>query len=227
MNRLVFKGAKTPGKAKIIREILHTLGGKDSGYSCLGPDFYYFINDYGIITGTTELSDKYKSKTIFTLEEFYAKFPYNINDGVKIESDDNFYFVENMFWSNNKGSIFYLLDNKGIYESEKLKFAYKKRINNVNKNNRMNNNVEQFKQIAKEISELYEKKNKAYGNSFGDTYRKLGIISAVTRISDKYNRLCNLAVNTDIDNLNESIEDTLKDLAAYAIMTLVELKSEK
>lgn len=101
----------------------------------------------------------------------------------------------------------------------------------IRRNNKTNNimkelnNVEQFKQIAKEISELYEKKNTAYSNSFGDTYKKLGIISAVTRISDKYNRLCNLATNPNIDSLGESIEDTLKDLAAYSIMTLIELKN--
>jgi NTP pyrophosphatase (non-canonical NTP hydrolase) len=89
------------------------------------------------------------------------------------------------------------------------------------------NNVEQFKKIATELGELYEKKNKAYGNSFSDTYKKLGIISAVTRISDKYNRLCNLATNPDIDNLGESLEDTLRDMASYCIMTVMELENAK
>lgn len=84
-------------------------------------------------------------------------------------------------------------------------------------------NVKSFKTIADELCALYERKNNAYGNSFGDTYQKLGLISAVTRISDKYNRLCNLATNPNIDNLGESIEDTLKDLAAYSIMTLMEI----
>ena len=88
-------------------------------------------------------------------------------------------------------------------------------------------NVKKFKEIANSLGELYEQKNKCYNNSFGDTYKKLGIISAVTRISDKYNRLCNLATNPDIDNLGESIEDTLKDLASYAIMTLIELDNNK
>ncbi len=83
---------------------------------------------------------------------------------------------------------------------------------------------EKFRQIAEEISSLYEKKDKAYGSSFSQTFDKLGIISALTRISDKYNRLCNLATNKDIDNLGESIEDTLKDMAAYCIMTLMEIK---
>ena len=83
---------------------------------------------------------------------------------------------------------------------------------------------EKFRKIAEDIATLYEVKDKAYGNSFGSTYDKLGIISAVTRISDKYNRLCNLATNKDIDNLGESIEDTLKDMAAYCIMTLMEMQ---
>ena len=86
------------------------------------------------------------------------------------------------------------------------------------------NRVERFKKIADDICELYKVKDRCYANSFGETYEKLGIISAVTRISDKYNRLCNLATNPNIDNLGESIEDTLKDLAAYSIMTLIELR---
>lgn len=89
------------------------------------------------------------------------------------------------------------------------------------------NNVEQFREIANELGDLYKKKNAAYGNSFGDTYQKLGIISAVTRISDKYNRLCNLIIKPHIDDIGESIEDTLQDLAAYAIMTLIELRKMK
>ena len=84
---------------------------------------------------------------------------------------------------------------------------------------------EKFREIAEQIATLYEKKDRAYGNSFGDTFQKLGIISAVTRISDKYNRLCNLTTtSTPINDCGESIEDTLKDMAAYCIMTLIELK---
>ena len=83
---------------------------------------------------------------------------------------------------------------------------------------------DKFREIAEQIAALYEKKDRAYGNSFGDTYKKLGIISAVTRISDKYNRLCNLATNPRVDNLGENIEDTLKDMAAYCIMTIMEMK---
>lgn len=91
-------------------------------------------------------------------------------------------------------------------------------------NNQTPQNVIDFRAIANELSDLYAKKNAAYGNSFGETFGKLGIISAITRISDKYNRLVNLATHPDIDNLGESIDDTLMDTAAYCIMTLVELR---
>lgn len=83
---------------------------------------------------------------------------------------------------------------------------------------------EKFRKIAEDIANLYEVKDAAYGDSFGSTYDKLGIISAVTRISDKYNRLCNIATNPNIDNLGESIEDTLKDMAAYCIMTVMKIQ---
>lgn len=81
-----------------------------------------------------------------------------------------------------------------------------------------------FEQITKELNELYAKKNTAYGNSFSDTFQRFGIISAVTRIADKQNRLVNLATNPNVDNLGESIEDTLLDLASYCIMTIMELR---
>ncbi|WP_416389590.1 nucleotide modification associated domain-containing protein [Peptoanaerobacter stomatis] len=51
------------------------------------------------------------------------------------------------------------------------------------------------------------------------------MISAVTRISDKTNRLQSLCVNKQ-QVKDESIKDTLMDLANYAIMTLIELEED-
>lgn len=85
-------------------------------------------------------------------------------------------------------------------------------------------NVEEFSNVCKELIELYTKKNHDYGNSFGKTYANLGIISAVTRISDKYNRLCNLVRDTNQLVSTETVEDTLMDLASYAIMTIMEYR---
>lgn len=83
--------------------------------------------------------------------------------------------------------------------------------------------LERHKEWCDNLHALYEIKNRAYGDSFGETYKKLGIISAVTRISDKYNRLVNLATHPEIDVNDESLVDTLVDLANYSIMTAMEL----
>ena len=91
----------------------------------------------------------------------------------------------------------------------------------------MSNIVEQHFKVCTELNDLYEKKNHDYGNSFSATFKKLGIISAVTRITDKCNRLTELAVNAKQKVVSESIRDTLIDLANYAIMTIMELDNEK
>ena len=87
-----------------------------------------------------------------------------------------------------------------------------------------NSQLKMHKDICDGIHNTYIQKNRAYGNSFSDTYEKLGIISAVTRITDKYNRLVNLSMNPDIDNGDESIKDTLLDMANYCIMTVMEIE---
>ncbi len=86
---------------------------------------------------------------------------------------------------------------------------------------------EKHKKICDTLNGTYIQKNKAYGNSFTDTFEKLGVISAVTRITDKYNRLVNLATNPNVDIGDESIKDTLLDMANYCIMTYMELDKEE
>ncbi|MBY6798131.1 DUF1599 domain-containing protein [Clostridium botulinum] len=83
--------------------------------------------------------------------------------------------------------------------------------------------AEKHKAICGELNEIYKNKNHDYGDSFGETYKKLGIISAVTRITDKVNRLQSLAIKEQKVK-DESIKDTLKDLANYSIMALIELE---
>lgn len=83
--------------------------------------------------------------------------------------------------------------------------------------------TKKFRELANSLADLYERKNADYGDSFGKTFADLGIISAVTRISDKYNRICQLAKGNERKVKDEAIEDTLKDLASYCIMTLIEL----
>lgn len=80
--------------------------------------------------------------------------------------------------------------------------------------------------ICTELNRIYTSKNAAYGDAFGETFEKLGIISAITRMTDKLNRLQTLALNPDIDRGDESLTDTCMDLANYAIMTVMQLRKE-
>lgn len=89
------------------------------------------------------------------------------------------------------------------------------------------NNIEQHMSLCNMLNRVYEKKNHDYGDSFSKTYRDIGIISAVTRISDKYNRILSLAKGAEQQVSDESIRDTLLDMANYAIMTVMEIDKEK
>ena len=84
---------------------------------------------------------------------------------------------------------------------------------------------EAFKRITDSMVDLFTKKNSDYGSSFASTWQKLGPISGITRIADKFNRLCNLITNPNGQQIKtESVEDTLLDLANYAVLALIEFK---
>ena len=88
--------------------------------------------------------------------------------------------------------------------------------------------IQRHLEIITALNQLYAEKNHDYGDSFGKTYQELGIISAITRISDKYNRLISLATKPEEERKvkEESIQDTLFDMANYCIMTVIEMENE-
>lgn len=82
------------------------------------------------------------------------------------------------------------------------------------------------KKLCEEIHDLCTRKNKDYGSSAHDSYIDFGIISYVIRLSDKINRLKNLVKSKEQKVKDESIEDTLKDLANYSLLALADLRME-
>lgn len=92
----------------------------------------------------------------------------------------------------------------------------------------MDTKIQMHKDLCKELNETYEKKNHDYGDSFSETFNKLGIISAITRITDKYNRLVSLCTKSEDERRvkDESITDTLLDMANYCIMTVIEMHKD-
>lgn len=88
--------------------------------------------------------------------------------------------------------------------------------------------IEKHKEIVMGLNAMYAKKNADYGDSFSDSLDEFGVIASVVRMSDKLNRLKSLTINANKQKVNdESLEDTLEDLANYAIMTSMWLKLKK
>lgn len=89
------------------------------------------------------------------------------------------------------------------------------------------NKAYKLKELTDEIIEIYKAKNKDYGDSFSDSFKEFGITSAVVRMNDKMNRIKSLAKSNDRQVKDESLRDTLVDLANYALMTVLELDCKK
>ena len=83
--------------------------------------------------------------------------------------------------------------------------------------------VEKHKKICEELNALYAKKNHDYGDSFHLTFVEEGMAMARIRLGDKFNRFKTLSRCTNQQVNDESIRDTLIDLANYAIMTILEM----
>lgn len=82
-----------------------------------------------------------------------------------------------------------------------------------------------FGEVLSEISELHERKNHDYGDSFSALFKDFGMVYPVPRIYEKAMRLKTLLRAEN--KVNESVRDTLLDIASYAVMTIVELDNQK
>jgi hypothetical protein len=91
----------------------------------------------------------------------------------------------------------------------------------------MDNNNQRVKNLYDQNFQTYLKKNEKYGDSFHRTFVRIGPISALTRITDKYERYVQLTMNPTDDDNGESVIDTLLDMSNYAIMTVAEMTRVK
>lgn len=108
--------------------------------------------------------------------------------------------------------------------SDPKPFEKKKEKNKMNITDEKLDNVCLHVDICDEIHDLYCRKNRDYGNAFHDTFVEEGFAMARIRLTDKLNRFKTLTKNLSKQQVNdESVRDTLIDLANYAIMTIMEI----
>jgi len=88
--------------------------------------------------------------------------------------------------------------------------------------------VEQHLQLCKILNEVYNRKNHDYGDSFHQTFLEEGFAMARIRLTDKLNRFKALTRTNEKQKVtDESLTDTLMDLANYALMTIMEMRESE
>jgi len=84
-----------------------------------------------------------------------------------------------------------------------------------------------IRSACSELAELLVRKNHDYGDSFAQQYGKYGLMSALIRMDDKMRRLETLQQAESKAQVDESVSDTLLDLAGYALLSYVEQSKTK
>lgn len=84
----------------------------------------------------------------------------------------------------------------------------------------LSDNIQSFMDIAFNMAETYAAKNHDYGNSFEQSLDEFGLVASVIRLGDKMNRIKSL-IKKEAQVKDESIKDTLLDMANYAVMAVM------
>ena len=84
----------------------------------------------------------------------------------------------------------------------------------------------EFREVTEWMNNVYERKNTDYGDSFSKTFEEFGLTSSAIRINDKTERFKKL-IKQEAQVQDETIKDTLLDLANYAVLTLVEMSKRE
>ena len=94
----------------------------------------------------------------------------------------------------------------------------------VTPNTKVNPKVKLHADVCRYLNDLYAKKNHDYGDSFHQTFVEEGMAMARIRLGDKFGRFKTLSKSSGQQVNDESLKDTLLDLANYAIMTVMEME---
>ena len=87
--------------------------------------------------------------------------------------------------------------------------------------------IKMFDELTKQMSSTFAAKRKDYGQTTSETYDKFGPVSMLVRMHDKMGRLDNLLGKSMKNNVGEKVEDTLLDLANYALITILEIRKRE
>lgn len=85
--------------------------------------------------------------------------------------------------------------------------------------------MDKHKELCDRIHAICVKKNHDYGNSATKSYQEFGLVAYLVRMEDKFNRIKSLnKVKAQVND--ESIKDTLLDLANYCLLAVGDIELE-
>ena len=148
------------------------------------------------------------------------------SDGCRLRKPDDGSCRWNEFINESTENCYHFLIAEGLIgkpEQPEINFVKAERNDEV----KPTNGAAKHMELCKYLNNLYATKNKKYGDSFSITVQKYGIIAALTRLSDKWQRFETLILTKDPGTPDESIRDTLLDMANYCIMTVMELDQKE
>lgn len=197
--KVYIRGVKDRGE-EVIKMLLNHGANNSNGYD---GDVYtraYFINENGYVDSCIYGSNRLTNYTeIFLDEEPKENRREGWNEAFKKASENG--SDENLYESNEaEYTVSY------IAEAEKTQYS--------------------FDHITEEMFKLWQRKNKDYGDSFSKGFEEYGMVMPCIRLEDKLLRFKQLVKNGNAEVKTESIEDTLIDLANYAVMTLMEIRKK-
>lgn len=83
-----------------------------------------------------------------------------------------------------------------------------------------------FKKITDEMCDTFKAKNHDYGSSFSNLFKECGMTYAYGHMAEKLERVKSL-MKDEAKVKGEGMKDSLKDLANYAILTIMELERKE
>ena len=132
---------------------------------------------------------------------------------------------------NNKGRMAKLIYDlyKGDEKTrEEVKKQLSKGLKEMEDSDKTNGTeIDTFDSVLDEMKELHAKKDKDYGSAFHKSFEEFGVTAGVVRLNDKMERVKSLVKNGKAEVKDDSLLDSLKDMACYAVMLYVELKNKK
>ena len=146
-----------------------------------------------------------------------------VEDTLIMKPGDIIVMEGNQFYNITTG-----VDYHNISDPDRLKACLEAITNEVPNANYYSpkTDADRFEDITKSMSSIFRKKNHDYGNSFEQSLNEEGLAASRIRMGDKWNRFKQLSKGVQAQVNDESLRDTLIDMANYAIMTVMWLDKQ-